>query len=374
MGSQMRLPEPGSRPPSPAITPREGDLPATGAKGDPLLGQEIDGYRILERLGEGGMAVVYAAVHTTTGREVALKLLNIELSFLPHARARFRNEALLGSRLRHPHVAEVLGYGLLGVHPCLVMERLSGEPLSERLRREGRLRPAAAVDLALQALSAISAVHRAGIAHRDLKPENLFLCRGGAAPRVKLLDFGIAKRLCRGEGEAELTRAGVIVGTPHYISPEQARQRPADPRSDLYSFGVVLFEALCGRVPFQGETAAEILSAHLLKEPPRPRSLAPELSPALEAVIMKALQKRPRERYQSADEMAEALRRLPAATSGFEVVPPDHEERTGIAPFLSLPVAPERAGRGSGRLASLMAGGLLFGVFLGFLIALFSRL
>jgi serine/threonine-protein kinase len=356
------------------VTPREEPPPAPRAARDPFLGKEIDGYRIVERLGEGGMAVVYAAVHEGTGREVALKVMSLELSFRPHARARFRNEARFASRLRHPHIAEVIGHGLLwGVYPCLLMERLSGEPLSERLRREGRLDPAAAVPVALQALSALSAVHRAGIVHRDLKPENLFLCRGEGAPRVKLLDFGIAKRLCPERDELGLTRAGVVVGTPHYLSPERARQKPAEPRSDLYSLGVVLFEALCGRVPFPGATASEVLSAHILEEPPRPRSLAPEIPPALEAVVLKALRKDPRQRYQSAAEMAEALAQLPAAAGAFGVAPPDREEGAVVAPLVSraAPREPEGAWRS---LASLMAGGLLFGIFLGFLLALYDNL
>ncbi|MDQ3035345.1 MAG: protein kinase [Myxococcota bacterium] len=279
--------------------------------GRALIGRVIAGrYRVIGLLGEGGMGAVYVAEHTLIGRKVAIKRLHPELASDEKAVQRFQREARAAASTGHEHIVEILdlGYAEDGA-PYLVMEYLRGQSLAALLRKENRLPAARACDLVGQSLAALGAVHRHQIVHRDLKPDNVFLTRrAGAVDWVKILDFGISK-MKREEGEAfDLTRTGVMLGTPFYMSPEQARgMKTLDHRVDLYATGMILYECLTGRVPFEGDNYHQLLQAILRTPPPPPSSIAPDIDPALEAVIMKSIAKDPADRYQSAAEMLAAL-------------------------------------------------------------------
>lgn len=280
--------------------------------GRALIGRVIAGkYRVIGLLGEGGMGAVYVAEHMLMGRKVAIKRLHPELASDEKAVQRFQREARAAAATGHEHIVEILDLGYAEDNaPYLVMEYLRGQTLAALLRKEQRLDVVRACDLVGQALAALESVHREGILHRDLKPENLFLTRGsGGADWVKILDFGISK-MKHEEGEGfDLTRTGVMLGTPFYMSPEQARgMKVLDHRVDLYAMGMILYECLTGRVAFEGDNYHQLLQSILRTSPPTPRSIAPDIDIALEALIMKAISKDPADRFQSAEEMRSALR------------------------------------------------------------------
>jgi serine/threonine-protein kinase len=282
---------------------------------DELVGQLIDGrYRIVGRIGEGGVGVVYRAEHIQLKRPVAVKVLHGLFAANPELRLRFEREALAASKAAHASCVAVLDFGTFAGRPYLVMEYVEGQLLSERLAR-GPLPAAEAVLLARQLLRALRHTHELGIVHRDIKPGNIMLCeptRTGA--QVKLLDFGLAKNLDGdAPGSATLTQAGSVFGTPGYLSPEQALGLPVDARGDVYSLGVVLFEMVCGRRPFVGNDQLDVIRAHINTPPPPARQLRPDLSPALEAVIARALEKDRARRFQTAEEFAAALGAVPEA-------------------------------------------------------------
>jgi eukaryotic-like serine/threonine-protein kinase len=284
-------------------------------------GQRLGPYEILGPLGAGGMGEVWTARDTRLDRPVAIKVLPRDLASSPDRRARFEREARAISSLSHPHVCALFDVGRAegpdGETPYLVMERLEGETLAARLSR-GALPVPEALVLGSQLAGALAAAHRRGIVHRDLKPANVMLTRAGA----KLLDFGLARRdeddrstVASGEvGLTEateampLTRAGTLVGTLPYLSPERLRGHPADTRADLFAFGCVLFEALAGRRAFPGTTAAEITTAILVAEPADVREAAPGASPGLAALVRQCLAKDPDARWQCADDVARGLR------------------------------------------------------------------
>ncbi|HJL14620.1 MAG TPA: serine/threonine-protein kinase, partial [Sandaracinaceae bacterium LLY-WYZ-13_1] len=290
--------------------------PKTGRSlttGRALVGRVIAArYRVLAMIGEGGMGAVYVAEHLGIGRKVALKRLHPELTADDKAVARFQREARAAAATGHEHIVEVLdlGYAEDGA-PFLVMEYLRGRSLAQLLRAEGRLAPARACRMMGQVLAALAAVHERGIVHRDLKPDNILLTRrGGDAEFVKVLDFGISKmRPEEGEATLDLTRTGVMLGTPFYMSPEQARgMKELDHRVDLFAAGVILYETLGGQLPFDGENYHQLLQAILSGEHARIDELRPELDPALSAVVEKAIARSPDERFQTARDMLEALR------------------------------------------------------------------
>ncbi len=275
-------------------------------------GSRLGPYEVLAPLGAGGMGEVYRARDPRLGREVAIKVLPEALRTDPDRLRRFEQEASAASALNHPNVLAVLDVGTHDGVPYVVSELLEGETLRERLRKAG-LTPTRAVECAVQIALGLSAAHEKGIIHRDLKPENLFLTKDG---RAKILDFGLAKlREPRGGGDGGTevptlshgTEPGAILGTVGYMSPEQVRGMPADQRSDIFSFGAVLYEMLSKRRAFVGESSPEVLTAILREDPPDLSSSEQNLSPALSRIVRRCLEKRPEDRFHSAHDLALAL-------------------------------------------------------------------
>jgi serine/threonine protein kinase len=263
------------------------------------------------------MGAVYLAEHPEIGRKVAVKVLRSEFSRDAQLLGRFLNEAKAANAIGHPNIIEILDMGTTGDGmPYLVMELLEGEVLAGRLRRLGCLPLPSALELAYQTASAVGAAHKKGIVHRDLKPDNLFIVPDDHDPareRLKVLDFGIAKLQMRGPGDSVKTRTGTLMGTPVYMSPEQAMgTKEVDHRSDIYSLGVILFEMVCGKPPFFSEGFGELVHLHLNVQPPSPRTYIPSLPGNVEALIFKMLNKRPDDRYQSMKEVQEAIKAVSA--------------------------------------------------------------
>ncbi|HEX2571175.1 MAG TPA: serine/threonine-protein kinase [Polyangia bacterium] len=278
-----------------------------------LTGQVLGGrYRVGPKLAEGGAGAVYRAEHLVLREAVAVKVLHADVAANLEMSKRFMREVTVASRLDHPNVVAMYDSGTLDDGSLYyVMELLEGASLAEAMT-VGRLAPARALGLVRQLLDALGHAHARGVAHRDVKPENVMLVRRAGVETVKLVDFGIA-----GDEEAteKLTATGVAFGTPEYLSPEMAMGQKTDGRADVYAVGVMLFEMLAGRHPFAGLTGSALVRAHALTRPPSPREVAPEaaISPALEAVILRAMVKVPEDRFASAAEMKEALIQAAAA-------------------------------------------------------------
>lgn len=266
------------------------------------LGSMLGNYLIVSQIGEGGMGVVYKAMDTVLDRTVALKILPPHLLQNPDFMHRFRTEAYAQARMHHPNIVTL--YSMLEIPAgfVLVMEYVEGQTLHERIRGEGPLAPDQALRIFEQALQGVAYAHHMGIVHRDLKPDNIFITHKN---EVKIMDFGVAKIL----DNKEPTRSRSMVGTLLYISPEQINGRDADVRSDIYTIGISLFEAVTGRLPFERRTDYGLMHAHILEEPPRPRQLKRDLPKALEKVILTAIEKEPDKRFQSAAEFHAALLR-----------------------------------------------------------------
>ena len=273
----------------------------------------VDGrYRIIDRIGSGGMADVYCAEDTQLGRRVALKLLYRRFAEDAEFVERFRREASSAAGLQHPNVVQVFDRGSWDGTYYIAMELLEGRNLKEVVREHGALDPALAVDLVIQILKAERFAHRRGIVHRDIKPHNVIVDDEG---RAKVTDFGIARA-----GASDMTETGSIMGTAQYLSPEQAQGHPVDARTDLYSTGIVLYELLTGTLPFDAESAVTIALKQVSEPPIPPTQRNPAVPPALDAVVLRALRKDPDERYPDADAFIEALER---ALAGYAEPPAD---------------------------------------------------
>jgi tRNA A-37 threonylcarbamoyl transferase component Bud32 len=277
-----------------------------------LVGKSIAGrYTVLEPLGSGGMSVVYVARHELLKKIVAIKLLREEIAANKTSLSRFHREAVAAAGIGDPHIVDVTDYGFTEDGDAfIVMEKLEGQDLRHLVQATGAIGIGRAVSIARQILRALSAAHGRGIVHRDLKAENVFLTQRDGHDFVKLLDFGISKILQPVEGSTAVTGTGVVMGTPQYIAPEQAHGAPdVDHRVDIYAMGVILYEMLTGSLPFTGRSMLEVVMKHV-QEPPQPmRERRPDLAIpiGLERVVLKALSKKPGDRYTSAEEMLEAL-------------------------------------------------------------------
>jgi len=286
-------------------------------------GARFGPYEVVGPLGAGGMGEVYRALDARLGREVALKVLPAGASADPQRLRRFETEARAAGALNHPNVLGILDLGTDDGHPYVVSELLEGETLRNRLRVSA-FPVKKAIDLAIQIAQGLAAAHDKGIVHRDLKPENLFLTRDG---RIKILDFGLAKLRTAERDETAprpddgaQTDSGTVLGTVGYMAPEQVRGLLADPRSDIFALGAVLYEMVSGRRAFRRDTPAETMTAILKDDPPDLRPVAPGAPPALERILRRCLEKSPDERFQSARDVAYALETV--ATAPDSVVPP----------------------------------------------------
>jgi predicted Ser/Thr protein kinase len=282
---------------------------------DPLVGIVLAGrYVVKRRIGEGGMGLVYEGLHRDIDKRVAIKVLRDDLSRRPEVVARFRQEAKSASRIGHENIVDISDFGeTTRGASYFVMEFLDGEDLANVLGRDVTVEADRVCAIVLQCCRALSATHAKGIVHRDIKPENIFLTkRDGIDDFVKIVDFGIAKMSdieTDGAPGRKLTKTGMIFGTPEYMSPEQAAGKELDHRVDVYALGIILYECLAGRVPFEGDTFMGVLTQHLFAELPPIVELNAHAAvrPELELVIRKALVKDPDDRYQDTEELAEAI-------------------------------------------------------------------
>lgn len=277
------------------------------------VGTRLDQYEILASIGAGAMGEVYKAKDIRLDRIVALKVITATRGLDPHARDRFDREARALAALSHPHICNVYHYGEDEGTPYLVMEYLKGQTVAQRLRSDGKLPPADVLRFGVQIAEALHAAHQAGIVHRDLKPENVMLTEAGP----KLLDLGVSKRLPEvedrfhtGTTQLALSAVGTISGTVPYMAPEQLEGHPADVRSDIFSFGAVLYEMATGRRAFEGQSQARIIASIMSQEPVKASSLEPALPVGLDAVLERCLKKTAETRYQTSLEVAAALREI----------------------------------------------------------------
>lgn len=318
----------------------------------PLIGQVLGSkYRALRVLGEGGMGSVYECEHVALHRRVAVKVLHPQQAKKKASVQRFQNEAHVAGAIGHPNICEVYDMGELSDgSPFLVMELLQGETLADRIASEGALPFDDIIDITSQVLSGLIAAHDKGIIHRDIKPENVFLTnRAGLNAMVKLLDFGISK--VAGADELHLTRTGMVMGTPFYMSPEQARgDRNLDNRVDIYAAGVMLYECLVGRRPFHASNYNALLMQILTTDPRPPRDVRPAVPEGFERVVFRAMQRDREKRYQSASEFQRDVQLLrdPGAMRRMPSVPPEPmplvaQRRRDDGPSSARSASPQRS-------------------------------
>ncbi len=321
-----------------------------------MIGQQVSHYRILGKLGGGGMGVVYEAEDLKLGRHVALKFIPENLTGDPKSLERFTREARAASQLNHPNICTIHGIEDNNGHPFIVMEKLEGESLKAHIAGHAMV-VEEVLDVGVQIADALVASHAKGIVHRDIKPANIFLTPNG---QVKVLDFGLAKLVHTeddGAADLSLTAVGIIPGTAVYMSPEQARSETIDARSDLFSFGTVLYEMATGKKPFTGNNSLVTLDAVLHSKPVPPKDLNPKIPIELEGIIGKAMEKDRTRRYQSATEMRSDLSQLKRETESGTV-------KSGSATVLKLRAASRTFGRNSSLQTYLLLGmaGLLLAV------------
>jgi serine/threonine-protein kinase len=330
-----------------------------------LVGQVIDGrYRIVSMLGAGGVGAVYRAEQLAGGPMVALKLLHEEYGADADPRERFQREARALSGLVHPNIVGVVGYGMTtlaegGAVPYLVMELLDGMPLDSFLEKH-EPEPALALQLVRQVVAGLAYAHAQGVIHRDMKTENVFVARlADGSYCAKILDFGLAKFVDdqRWGPAQKLTMTGAVLGTPAYMSPEQGTGGRADQRSDVYSTGIVLFEALTGTWPFLGEDRIAMLKMHLLSPVPKLADTKDglEVRPELQAVLERAMAKLPDQRFANAGEMAAALDAVPSPGAWSRNAPAARAQPVSYAKA-------QASSAGSGMLLKLVIGAVLLGV------------
>ena len=265
-----------------------------------MIGNVVGNYKITAKIGEGGMGAVFKGVDLMLEREVAIKMLRPELASQPAVVERFRTEAVTLAKLNHPNIAMLHNFFRQGEHYFMVMEYVRGETLDSAIRRFGAMSVEHAVALFCQALEGIEHAHRLGIIHRDIKPANMMLTDTGS---IKVMDFGIARVL----GSARMTKQGNVIGTIEYMPPEQVRGEETDARSDVYSLGILLYEMLTGRVPFNSKSEYELMRSQIEDAPPPPRTFAAHIALPLEQAIMRSLAKRATARFQSAGEFRAVL-------------------------------------------------------------------
>jgi len=280
--------------------------PKTGA--DPMIGRVIaDRYLILARLGEGGMGRVYAAEHVKMNRQCAIKVMNPSLMNDAESTTRFAREASNAARILHPNVAAVFDFGESEKTVYLVMEYVDGESLSELMAREGALAPRRAIDIARQIADGLSAAHELGLIHRDLKPDNVLITRKRDGREIaKVVDFGIAKAVSDSREDA-LTRSGLVIGTPEFMSPEQLLGDPVDARTDIYALGCILYQMLSGTKPFDAETREQMIRRRLHEAPPHVRETVPSVPKRVDTLIAHMLARSTSERLASAAEVSSSL-------------------------------------------------------------------
>src|SRR5262245_20851900 len=330
---------------------------------DLLVGRTIDHRYFLEsRIGGGGMGSVYRAKRLHIGDRAAVKILNPEHSADSKAVERFQREAKVGASLRHPNAVMVYDFGVSADKlTYFVMELVEGKDLRSIIMQSGQLTQSAAAEILVQVCAVLDEAHRKNVVHRDLKPENILVYSTPTGRRVKVLDFGIAA--LRKFSDDKLTKTGSIVGTPHYMSPEQCMGEEVDGRSDIYSLGIILYEMLAGTLPFDSKTPTAIAVQHVNKTPPSLRKLNPNVPPQVEAVVMRALKKRPEERPQTASALAQELL---AAIHTHQTIVIDRNAAAEQSPEMSSLAAPKTGRKSSASVLLTISLILLLAVAAGF--------
>jgi serine/threonine-protein kinase len=311
---------------------RGGDAPPAS-----LVGTSIGPYRLLEKLGEGGMGAVYLAEHTAIGRKAVIKVLHPQYAQRPEIAQRFKNEARAANEVDHEDIVEVYDIGKTADGaPYIVMEYLKGRTLQELLRDDGVQPEPIVRAIGLRLARALAAAHAKGIIHRDLKPANVFLTPQPGVPnaaRVKVLDFGIAKLVEARLEPGVQTRTEAMLGTPSYMSPEQCEgARNVDARSDIYALGVMLYELLVGRLPFEADSLGGMLKKQMFASPDPPRTLDPRIGEDMERIVLRCLEKQPAARFQTMDELQAAL-----GSAGAEASIPFVDTHSGTTKMPPMP-------------------------------------